>query len=164
MADDALLISAQSLGVALKQRGLMLALAESCTGGMAAQAITSVAGSSAWFDRGFVTYSNLAKIEMLRVSPDTLENFGAVSESVAKEMALGVLKASHAHLAASVTGIAGPDGGSVNKPVGMVCFAFASRNAQAISITQHFQGSREQIRQQATAYMLSALVQHLLAC
>ena len=156
---------ATELGAALKARGFMLALAESCTGGMVAQAVTSVAGSSAWFDRGFVTYSNQAKIDMLGVSAKTLENFGAVSEQTAAEMALGCLKASalkhsQAHIAGSITGIAGPDGGTADKPVGTVCFGIAQAN-QCTTSTQHFAGNREAIRQQATIAMMTELIDQL---
>ncbi|NOT68862.1 MAG: CinA family protein [Methylophilaceae bacterium] len=140
---------AAQLGQALKERALMLALAESCTGGMVAQAVTSIAGSSAWFDRGFVTYSNAAKIEMLGVAENTLAQYGAVSEKTAREMALGAIKHSHANLTVAITGIAGPDGGSVEKPVGTVCFAWASSGGTIDSKTCHFAGNREQIRQQA---------------
>lgn len=152
---------AAELGLALKAKGLMLAMAESCTGGMAAQAITSVAGSSAWFDRGFVTYSNAAKMDMLGVSSDTLERFGAVSEQTASEMALGALKNSASQITGSITGIAGPDGGTEAKPVGMVCFAWASLNFPVSTSTQLFHGNREQIRQQAAAYMMAGLIERL---
>lgn len=156
---------AKELGATLKARGFMLALAESCTGGMVAQAVTSVAGSSAWFDRGFVTYSNLAKIDMLGVSAETLEKFGAVSEETASEMALGCLKTdvlthSHAHIAGSITGIAGPDGGTADKPLGTVCFGIAQAN-QCSANTQYFIGNREQIRQQAAAFLMQQLIQQL---
>ena len=156
---------ATELGAALKARGFMLALAESCTGGMVAQAVTSVAGSSAWFDRGFVTYSNAAKIDMLGVSAETLENFGAVSEQTAAEMALGCLKASavkhsQAHIAGSITGIAGPEGGTADKPVGTVCFGIAQPK-QYTTITQHFTGNREAIRQQAAIAMMAELINQL---
>ena len=125
--EKSLINIAQELGTALKVRGFVLALAESCTGGMVAQAVTSIAGSSTWFDRGFVTYSNTAKIDMLGVSAQTLEKFGAVSEQTAAEMALGCLKLSalkhdQTNLGGSITGIAGPDGGTADKPVGTVCF------------------------------------------
>jgi nicotinamide-nucleotide amidase len=157
--------SAKSLGAALKARGFLLTLAESCTGGMVAQAVTSVAGSSAWFDRGFVTYSNAAKIDMLGVSPKTLEKFGAVSEETASEMALGCLKScalknSRAQIAGSITGIAGPDGGTVAKPVGTVCFGIAQQN-QCFTSTQYFTGNREEIRQQATAFLMQQLIDRL---
>lgn len=140
---------AAQLGQILKERGLMLALAESCTGGMVAQAVTSVAGSSAWFDRGFVTYSNAAKIEMLGIAENTLTQYGAVSEETAREMALGAIKHSHANLTVAITGIAGPDGGSETKPVGTVSFAWANTDGMVDSKTCHFAGNRKQIRQQA---------------
>lgn len=149
------------LGAALKARGLMLALAESCTGGMVAQAITSVAGSSAWFDRGFVTYSNQAKIEMLNVSNQTLENFGAVSEEMAAEMALGALKNSPAQITGSITGIAGPDGGTATKPVGTVCFAWVIAHSPISTLTKHFNGNREEIRQQASITMMEGLIRQI---
>ncbi len=159
--EKSLINIAQELGTALKVRGFVLVLAESCTGGMVAQAVTSIAGSSVWFDRGFVTYSNAAKIEMLGISPATLEKFGAVSEEVAKEMALGALKNSHAQIAGSITGIAGPDGGSAEKPVGTVCFAWASINIQTEAITIKFTGNREEIRQQAAAALMAGLIERL---
>lgn len=149
-----------ALGAALLARGCKLALAESCTGGMVAQAVTSVAGSSAWFDRGFVTYSNQAKIDMLGVSPAKLEKFGAVSEETAKVMAEGCLKHSHAQIAGSITGIAGPDGGTTQKPVGTVCFGVARAN-QCSTSTQYFTGNRKQIRQQATAFLMQQLIDKL---
>lgn len=150
----------ESLGAALLARGFVLSMAESCTGGMVAQAVTSVAGSSAWFDRGFVTYSNAAKTDMLGVSAKTLEAFGAVSEETAKEMAEGCLKHSHAHIAGSITGIAGPDGGTTQKPVGTVCFGVAQAS-QCTTSTQHFTGNRKQIRQQATAFLMQQLIEQL---
>ena len=149
-----------ALGAALLARGCKLALAESCTGGMVAEAVTSVAGSSAWFDRGFVTYSNLAKIEMLGVSANTLEAFGAVSEETAQAMATGALKNSHAHIAGSITGIAGPDGGTAQKPVGTVCFGVAQAN-QCTTFTRHFTGNREQVRQQASTFLMRQLIDKL---
>jgi nicotinamide-nucleotide amidase len=149
------------LGALLKKRNLSLALAESCTGGMAAQAITSVAGSSAWFDRGFVTYSNQAKIDMLGVSPQTLAKLGAVSEEIAVEMVLGALKHSQAQIAGSITGIAGPDGATKEKPVGTVCFAWAELNQPAKTITKKFEGNREEIRQQATAALMAELIKQV---
>lgn len=150
---------ASTLGLALKQHGYVLTLAESCTGGMAAQAITSIAGSSDWFDRGFVTYSNAAKIEMLNVSANTLDTYGAVSEQTAAEMAIGALKNSHAQIAGSITGIAGPTGGSENKPVGTVCFAWVGTQLPMFTYTQLFTGDRTAVRQQATAFLLEKLQQ-----
>jgi len=152
---------ATKLGIALKARGLMLALAESCTGGMAAEAITSVAGSSAWFDRGFVTYSNDAKIEMLDVSAETLEKFGAVSEETASEMALGALKHSKAQIAISITGIAGPDGGTPEKPVGTVCFVWAGTNIPVTIKTKKIGGNRQQIRHLSVETALTELLEIL---
>lgn len=146
MDDSDLLKLAAELGAALKQKGWKLALAESCTGGMAAACVTAIPGSSAWFERGFVTYSNESKIELLGVSPQTLEKYGAVSEETAQEMALGALKHSHADIAAAITGIAGPDGGSAEKPVGMVCFAWAYKSGKVVCDTQHFAGDRQTIR------------------
>jgi nicotinamide-nucleotide amidase len=158
MDDDALLKLAAELGAALKQRGWMLALAESCTGGMAAQYITAIAGSSAWFERGFVTYSNAAKMDMLGVSLATLDQYGAVSEQTAKEMAQGALAQSRAHIAAAITGIAGPDGGTPDKPVGTVCFAWADKNGISAS-TVRFSGDRHAVRLQAVNHCLQGLLQ-----
>ena len=160
--EKSLINIAQELGSALKARGFVLALAESCTGGMVAQVVTSVAGSSAWFDRGFVTYSNAAKVEMLGVSPETLEKHGAVSEKIAIEMALGTLKHSHAQIVGSITGIAGPDGGTTDKPVGTVCFAWAGLDIAVSAITKHFQGNREEVRQQAAATLMTGLIERLI--
>lgn len=160
-ANKALTDVAAELGQALKQRGMMLALAESCTGGMVAEAITSVAGSSAWFDRGFVTYSNAAKMDMLDVSDKTLEAFGAVSEQTAVEMAIGALKNSAAQIAGSITGIAGPDGGSPEKPVGTVCFAWAMQGQPVNTCTRYFSGDRNSIREQAAMFMMAALIERL---
>ena len=152
---------AARLGLALKARGLMLVMAESCTGGLVAEATTRIAGSSAWFDRGFVTYSNAAKIDMLGVNSKTLEKFGAVSEQTAQEMAIGALKNSAAQIAGSITGIAGPDGGTLEKPVGTVCFAWAGQNLPVSASTQIFSGNRETIRQQAAIYMMAGLIERL---
>jgi nicotinamide-nucleotide amidase len=149
---------AEQLGNDLKTRGLKLALAESCTGGMLAQSITAIAGSSAWFDCGFVTYSNQAKIGILKVLSSSLETHGAVSEQVAREMAQGCLKVSQAHTSVSITGIAGPDGGTQTKPVGTVCFGFATAN-QTQACTQHFAGDRESVRQQSVVFALTKLIE-----
>ncbi|HEY9571644.1 MAG TPA: CinA family protein [Pusillimonas sp.] len=153
---------AAQLGQLLKERGWMFACAESCTGGLLAAAMTETPGSSLWFDRGFVTYSNAAKVEQLRVSVDTLERFGAVSEETAMEMAAGVLSATDlAHLAISTTGIAGPDGGTPGKPVGMVCFGFARRTSQGVvtrAMTRIFEGDRAQIRHASVAFSLATAI------
>ncbi len=161
MDDVALSNLATELGAALKARGYTLALAESCTGGMVAEAVTSIAGSSAWFDRGFVTYSNQAKIEMLGVSTQTLDIFGAVSEQTAIEMAVGALKNSHAQVTGSITGIAGPDGGTPEKPVGTVCFAWVDAHKPTSTTTKHFKGNRQEIRQQATIELMTGLIDRL---
>jgi len=161
MANSTLSTLAAELGTSLKARGYTLALAESCTGGLVAQAVTSVAGSSAWFDRGFVTYSNQAKVEMLGVSSKTLDTYGAVSEQTANEMALGTLKNSHAQITGSITGIAGPDGGTPEKPVGTVCFSWSEINKPTSTTTKHFAGNREEIRQQAAIEMMAGLIDRL---
>lgn len=159
MADDDLLKLSAELGAALKSRGWTLALAESCTGGWVAQCITAIAGSSAWFDRGFVTYSNAAKIEMLDVMENTLDQHGAVSEQAAREMALAALKHSHASIAAAITGIAGPDGGTKEKPVGTVCFAWATANGYIKTVTRHLSGDREEVRRVSVKTALEVLLQ-----
>jgi nicotinamide-nucleotide amidase len=148
---------AARVGAGLRRRGWKLALAESCTGGGIAQAVTSVAGSSEWFDRGWVTYSNAAKEELLGVSAATLERCGAVSEDTAREMAAGALARSRAQIALAVTGIAGPAGGAPRKPVGTVCFAWATVSGDAQSMTRHFDGDREQVRRQSVQFALEQL-------
>ena len=130
--------------------------AESCTGGLIAAVLTSVSGSSAWVDRGFLTYSNEAKVEMLGVSSRTLDAFGAVSEEMAREMATGALTASRATMSYSVTGVAGPAGGTAAKPVGMVCFGFATRGGVS-SFTHHFKGDRSAVREQSVNFVLGEL-------
>jgi len=155
---DTLKDISQSVGAALKKQGLTLALAESCTGGMVASAITELPGSSAWFERGFITYSNAAKIEMLAVDRNTLEQHGAVSKKVAEAMALGALANSNADIAGSITGIAGPSGGSKAKPVGFVCFAWLLKNQQPHSASHHFDGDRQSVRHQASAFLLQRLL------
>jgi nicotinamide-nucleotide amidase len=152
---------AQSLGSKLRERGALLVTAESCTGGWAAQVVTAIAGSSAWFERGFVTYSNEAKVELLGVRRETLERHGAVSEETAREMALGALARSRGTLALAVTGIAGPGGGSPDKPVGTVCFAWARRGATARSETRRFAGDREAVRRQSVERALPGALEHL---
>ncbi len=154
---------AEEAGKRLQQKGTMLAVAESCTGGGIAQAITEIAGSSQWFDRGFVTYSNLAKEQMLGVHTETLEQFGAVSAETAVEMAEGVLQNSDADYAISVTGVAGPGGGSAEKPVGTVFIAWCGKNATATTKKYLFDGNRQQVRQQAMESALYALIKLLTA-
>lgn len=145
---------AQALGQQLQVRHWLLALAESCTGGGIAQAVTDVAGSSAWFDRGFVTYSNAAKVEMLGVKQNTLDRFGAVSVETVLEMAAGALAHSDADLVFAVTGIAGPGGGSLDKPVGTVFIAWQLRGRSGHYLKQHFSGDRLAVRRQVIIFCL----------
>ena len=148
---------ARKLGRRLKARRARLVTAESCTGGWVAQAVTSISGSSDWFDRGFVTYSNAAKREMLGVRKQTLRRHGAVSEETAREMASGALRQSDGTIAVAVTGIAGPTGGSDGKPVGMVCFCWATRNHQSTE-TRRFRGNRESVRRQSVVHALKGVL------
>ncbi len=141
----------------LHENNLSLASVESCTGGWLAKQITDLAGSSAIFDRGFVTYSNQAKQEMLGVSKQSLDSYGAVSEQVAKEMAKGAIENSTADIAVSITGIAGPSGGTISKPVGTVCFGFVFQTKGAYTSTQVFSGNRDSIRKQAVDYALNGI-------
>lgn len=155
---DAQMLAAQ-LGQALNGCGKVIATAESCTGGWIAQVITSVPGSSVWFDRGFVTYSNTAKREMLGVEPKILSEFGAVSEQTAIAMALGALNHSPAQLAVAVTGIAGPGGGTPEKPLGTVCIAWAEREGAPVAITHRFDGDRAAVRRQSVVAALQGLLE-----
>jgi nicotinamide-nucleotide amidase len=142
----------------LQAQGWTLATAESCTGGWIAEVVTATAGSSGWFDRGFVTYSNAAKLDMLGVSPATLAAHGAVSEATVQEMVIGALAASRADVALAVSGIAGPTGGSPAKPVGMVCFAWGAVGELPRTATRHFPGDREAVRRQAVVFALRELL------
>ena len=161
MAHDTLATIAALAGARLKAGGLMLATAESCTGGWVAQALTSVCGSSDWFERGFVTYSNDSKREMLGVGAAILSQFGAVSEPTARAMAEGALRASRAGMALAITGVAGPTGGAPEKPVGMVCFAWAKSGGPVESETRQFQGDRESVRRQSVIAALQGVVARL---
>ncbi|HWD36011.1 MAG TPA: CinA family protein [Casimicrobiaceae bacterium] len=152
---------AVQFGNALRRNGLRVATAESCTGGLIAGVITDVAGSSAWFERGFVTYSNDAKSELLGVSSDTIAAQGAVSEAVAREMAEGAIAHSHAECALSVTGIAGPDGGSTDKPVGTVCFGWLLPGGPPVTTTRHFPGDRAAVRGASVRAALDGFLQIL---
>ena len=152
---------AARLGTLLSNEQLKLVTAESCTGGWVAQCLTAIAGSSAWFDRGFVTYSNEAKQEMLGVPPDMLAEHGAVSQPVAVAMAEGALRNSRADWAVAITGIAGPTGGSPQKPVGTVCFAWGCRDGRIVTSTRHFPGSREDVRAQSVEHALSGLIERM---
>ncbi|HEY5993816.1 MAG TPA: CinA family protein [Gallionellaceae bacterium] len=150
---------AAQVGEMLKAHGLMLATAESCTGGGVAQAVTEIPGSSEWFERGFVTYANSAKIEMLGVSEETLRLHGAVSEAVVREMAEGALRHSHAQIALSVSGIAGPGGGTPEKPVGTVFFAWSLRNGETHARVHRLTGNRAEIRAQSVRIALQGLLE-----
>lgn len=154
-------VSAAELGARLKARGALLAVAESCTGGLLAKRITDVAGSSEWFERGLVTYSNRAKQDLLGVTPELLARSGAVSRECAEAMARGLLVMTPAHWALAVTGIAGPGGGSPEKPVGLVWFAWAQRHGEIEVESQQFSGSREQIREAAAEFALRGLLERL---
>jgi nicotinamide-nucleotide amidase len=155
--DNELFELAQQLGQLLNSKGKKIATAESCTGGWIAQMITEVSGSSAWFDRGFVTYSNAAKMQMLGVKPETLDKFGAVSVQTATEMVTGTLAHSDADCAIAVTGIAGPDGGTAEKPVGTVFIAWADKNKDIKVVQKKLMGNRHQIRRQTVKIALEGL-------
>lgn len=155
--DENLYSLATNIGKLLAQKKLHLVTAESCTGGWVAQTITSVPNCSVYFDRGFVTYSNNSKQEMLGVTAEVLEKFGAVSEETAKEMAEGALKYSSADVSLSITGIAGPGGGSPQKPVGTVCFGWAFKGRLTKTTCMHFSGDREDVRRQAVEFVLAEL-------
>ena len=137
---------------------LVMATAESCTGGWVAKQITDLEGSSAIFDRGFVTYSNEAKQDMLGVSAETINEFGAVSEEVALEMVAGAIEHSNADIAVSISGIAGPAGGTKLKPVGTVCFGWKKKEGEARAETILFKGDRDSVRSQAVDYALSGII------
>jgi len=155
-----LLLLSRKTGKALEKKGQTLVTAESCTGGWVAQAVTSVAGSSDWFERGYVTYSNAAKREALGVSKDTLARHGAVSEQTARAMARGALKRGRGSVALAITGIAGPGGGLPGKPVGTVCFAWA-RGRKMRSETKRFRGGRGRVRRQSVIHALRGVLRCL---
>jgi nicotinamide-nucleotide amidase len=161
LIDGEIAALAAELGRRLAARHAFAATAESCTGGLVAGAITAIAGSSGWFDRGFVTYSNEAKIELLSVDAGTLARNGAVSEATAKAMAEGAIRASRADLAVAVTGIAGPAGGTAAKPVGTVCFAWAMRGGLTTMATHRFNGDREAVRRVSVLVSLQGLIDRL---
>ena len=151
-------ILAAKVGAKLNADGAILATAESCTGGGIAEAITRIAGSSAWFDRAFIAYSYPAKTDMLGVQAATLASAGAVSEAVAREMAEGALARSLATVSLAVTGIAGPDGGTIDKPVGTVWFAWTQKNKPTLSEVCVFSGDRAAVRRQTIVYALTKLL------
>ncbi len=148
----------KSLGEQCQENAYHLVIAESCTGGMICSAITSVSGSSNWFDRGFITYSNQSKYDLLGVSKKTVDNYGAVSQNVANEMAKGAIKNSQANLSLSITGVAGPDGGTKIKPVGTVYFAICSQNAILFEGKLIFDGTRQAIQEKALLFALNNLL------
>ncbi len=153
---------AQRTGEALERLGLRLVTAESCTGGGIAAAVTDIPGSSAWFDRGFVVYSNDSKVELLGVNPAVLRSAGAVSEAVVCAMTGGALARSPADLAVAVSGIAGPGGGSAGKPVGTVCLAWQRRGAAPVAQTMLFHGDRDEVRARTVRRALEGVL-HLLS-
>jgi nicotinamide-nucleotide amidase len=134
------------LGALLNKKNYFFTTAESCTGGWVGQSLTSVPGSSSWYGCGFITYSNIAKHKILEVSKDTLNNHGAVSQEVVEEMVIGALKKSRANLGVAISGIAGPGGGTPERPVGTVCLAWKLNDLPPLSITEVFDGSREEVR------------------
>jgi len=158
LSDAALMATAARLGEQCIRRGWMLTTAESCTGGWIAKVLTDVPGSSRWFERGYVAYSNAAKSELLAVAPRTLDEHGAVSAETVRAMASGALKRSHAQLAVAVSGVAGPDGGSEGKPVGTVWFAFAGPGQATATEVRRFAGDREAVRRAAVHHALTALL------
>ena len=158
---EALEASGRELGAALLQRGWRMATAESCTGGWIAQAMTATSGSSDWFECGLVTYSNAAKISLLGVEAMTIERFGAVSVETARQMADGARRASGVEVAVAVTGVAGPSGGSADKPVGTVCFGFAVGGRETLTERQVFGGDRRAVRARTVAHALQRLVEML---
>jgi nicotinamide-nucleotide amidase len=157
---DSLTTLATRVGERLRAKRALLVTAESCTGGWVSQAVTAVAGSSEWFERGFVVYSNAAKEEMLGVRRETLEQHGAVSEQTAEELARGALERSRGTIALAVTGVAGPSGGSAAKPVGFVCFSWATRH-EVRSERRRFAGDREAVRRQSVVRALEGLLEVL---
>lgn len=158
---SAIVQAVKTLSIALASDQLMVATAESCTGGMVSEALTALPGSSAWFDRAFITYSNDAKIEMLGVKSATIITHGAVSAACVEEMAIGCLQQSHAQLSVAISGIAGPDGGSQSKPVGTVWIAWAGHHMSVVSRLFHFMGDRHNIREQATLAALNGMIERL---
>lgn len=155
--DQALYDLAADTGRALKARGWMLVTAESCTAGWIGQCVTMVPGSSEWFERGFITYTNVAKMEMLGVRKETLQAHGAVSEKTVREMVLGALAHSHGQVAVAVSGVAGPGGGSADKPVGMVCVGWALRDGEVRATTLQLAGDRDAVRRQSVIAALEGV-------
>ncbi|KTD10742.1 Competence-damage inducible protein CinA [Legionella gratiana] len=151
----------EEIASVLKKNNWQLVTAESCTGGLIASYLTEISGSSVWFERGFVTYSNLAKEEQLSVPSGLIEKYGAVSEPVAQAMAVGALRHSAGQVAVSVTGIAGPDGGSIEKPVGTVCFGWVAEDMLPKTLKKHYPGNRQEIRLAACQEALLGILSYL---
>ncbi len=150
----------EQVALHLKRKQWLLATAESCTGGWLAKCCTDLTGSSAWFERGFVTYSNQSKHDLLGVSLGTLEHYGAVSDQSAAEMASGALTNSPADISVAITGVAGPDGGSIEKPVGTVWVAWCLKNSRPQTVCLQLKGDREQIRYQAVVAALKGIIKN----
>ena len=150
-----------ALTALLQQRGLMISCAESCTAGLVCKLLTDQAGSSQWFERGFITYSNQSKQEMLGVRPETLQEHGAVSRETVSEMVQGALSNSNADVALAISGIAGPDGGSREKPIGTVWFAWADKSVGHKEQVRQFAGDRDSVRQQAARYAIQGMLEFL---
>jgi len=159
VSDEELHQLAGELGEILRARDWMLATAESCTGGWVGQLVTALPGSSQWYERGFITYANAAKIEMLGVPAATIDEHGAVSEQTASAMAAGALAHSHAQAALAISGIAGPGGGTRQKPVGLVCYGWALADGTVMSSTCRLDGDREEVRSRAVAAALRGLIE-----
>lgn len=159
-----LMDAATRMGEVLKEKNWLMTTAESCTGGGVAQAITDIPGSSEWYEGGYITYSNIAKSEMLDVPPALIAQFGAVSEEVAAAMAEGALSNSSAHISVSTTGIAGPTGAVPGKPVGTVCFGWSmERHGQPHTVTERlvFKGDRQAVRQQSVMHAIEGLIRFI---
>ena len=154
-------ILSADLGALLQKKKMFFTSAESCTGGLLSQSIVSVPGSSAWFGCSFITYSNISKQKILGVSKDTLKTFGAVSEEVVKEMVTGALDESHADLGIAISGIAGPGGGTDERPVGTVCVAWKLKGSETIKSTFLFEGNRNEVRYQTVITGLEGAIELL---
>ncbi|MBQ0753671.1 MAG: CinA family protein [Gammaproteobacteria bacterium] len=152
---------AEQAAIAIKRQRILLVTAESCTGGAIAAMLTEIPGSSSWFDRGFVSYSNASKQDLLGVSAQTLERFGAVSEEVVREMAQGAITGSNGHLSIAVSGVAGPDGGTADKPVGLVWIAWGQKRGYVEAQQFQFSGDRQAVRAAAVGAALTGLIERL---
>lgn len=159
--NESLTYLVQRLAETLQAHDMKVVVAESCTGGGIAQAMTDIPGSSEWFERGYVSYSNESKMELLNVASETLATYGSVSVETAAEMAEGALHNSHAQISVAVTGIAGPEGGTEAKPVGTVCFAWCSDGVGTVTTSAHFQGDRQAVRLQSILMALEGLLDML---